>query len=501
MGVVLARSLDANQFNWDVAWLLHVAERVLDGARLYTDVFDENPPLIARFSTPAVGASRVSPLPAIVVYDVLVAALAVSSCAISFRSIRLGWPEWPEGYSIVLVSLLLCLQIILPGIDYGQRENLLFIALTPYLFAASARLAGRPLPRSHALFAGAFCAPGLALKPFFVATWLAVDLGVIWSGRDRWRCPENAVIAGFIGLFYPWLLVFNDGYRAVIALMFRIASSYQGSGLAALRPAGLFLGVGALTAFWLFRPTARNAEIRRVSVIAAMTLLGVAIYQGADFSYRYYPAEASSLFVLGLVGLGLTAPPGALREALRISTARIPALCMAALLLWSGATFALQTSRLVNRDPGDGTIVTALARLVGEYARGKPIWLMSTSVMPAFPVVNLSGAKWSSRYCCVSFVASQYSEQERRTNPFPYLDMARPSELEKRQYDEVIEDLEAQPPVLIIIDSSSNKQAIGPSTFRFLTYFQRDPRFARFFRDYRPLTNVGPYRVFARRGL
>jgi len=205
--------------------------------------------------------------------------------------------------------------------------------------------------------------------------------------------------------------------------------------------------------------------------------------------------------VLGLVGLGLTAPPGALREALRISTARIPALCMAALLLWSGATFALQTSRLVNRDPGDRTIVAELARLVGEYARGKPIWLMSTSVMPAFPVVNLSGAKWSSRYCCVSFVASQYSEQERRTNPFPYHDMARLSELEKRQYDEVIEDLEAQPPVLIIIDSSSNKQAIGPSTFRFLTYFKRDPRFARFFRDYRPLTNVGPYRVFARRGL
>ena len=31
-GAVLARSLIPAEFNWDVAWLLHVAERVLDGA-------------------------------------------------------------------------------------------------------------------------------------------------------------------------------------------------------------------------------------------------------------------------------------------------------------------------------------------------------------------------------------------------------------------------------------------------------------------------------------
>jgi hypothetical protein len=29
--------------------------------------------------------------------------------------------------------------------DYGQRENLLFIVLVPYLFSAAARIADRPL--------------------------------------------------------------------------------------------------------------------------------------------------------------------------------------------------------------------------------------------------------------------------------------------------------------------------------------------------------------------
>ena len=46
----------------DVAWFLHVAQRVLDGARLYVDVIEINPPLVAWLSMPAVIVEKVSGL-------------------------------------------------------------------------------------------------------------------------------------------------------------------------------------------------------------------------------------------------------------------------------------------------------------------------------------------------------------------------------------------------------------------------------------------------------
>ena len=42
----------------DVSWYLYVAERFLDGSRLYVDLGDVNPPLIVYLSTPPVLASR-----------------------------------------------------------------------------------------------------------------------------------------------------------------------------------------------------------------------------------------------------------------------------------------------------------------------------------------------------------------------------------------------------------------------------------------------------------
>jgi hypothetical protein len=73
------------------------------------------------------------------------------------------------------------------------------------------------------------------------------------------------------------------------------------------------------------------------------------------------------------------------------------------------------------------------------------------------------------------------------------------SPLEQRQYDEVIEDLRLQPPALLIVETSVRKQAFGDSDFRFLRYFLRDPRFARLFRDYEFITQVGAHRVYERR--
>ena len=49
------------------------------------------------------------------------------------------------------------------------------------------------------------------------------------------------------------------------------------------------------------------------------------------------------------------------------------------------------------------------------------------------------------------------------------------------------------------MDRSPDKQAFRHSDFDFLSYFLRDPRFARIFKAYDDLGSVGPYRVYKRR--
>jgi hypothetical protein len=139
-----------------------------------------------------------------------------------------------------------------------------------------------------------------------------------------------------------------------------------------------------------------------------------------------------------------------------------------------------------------------LIPIVTERARGKPIWVMSTMLYPAFPLVNLTGSVWASRFSCVLILPGVYTLEEKATSPFPYHPMDELSEMEQWQFDSVIEDLEARPPELIIVDAGAYKQTFGVTDFRFLRYFIRDPRFARIFENYRMLTRSGVFRVYER---
>ena len=127
VGTVVVRSLNPDEFNWDVGWLLYCAERMLDGARLYVDVIDENPPLIFWLGVPPVAAAKLFELPPILVFNLSVAALGLLGCAMSYRVLRTAWPESPTAHCVALAGLLLALVLVAPGQDFGQRENLLFI--------------------------------------------------------------------------------------------------------------------------------------------------------------------------------------------------------------------------------------------------------------------------------------------------------------------------------------------------------------------------------------
>jgi len=496
-GTVIVRSLNPDTFNYDVAWVLYCAEQILDGARLYVDLIDENPPLIFWLSVPPVALARLLGAPVVLVFNLLVALLALLSATLSYRALRWSRGEATPGYALALVVGLGCLTLILPARDFGQREHLMSIAVLPYLFAASARASGRRLPARSALAVGLLAGLGFAIKPYFLLVWIAVELYVARTARGGWRCPENALIVGIHAIYAPSVLLFAPAYLDVVAMTTQVLSSYkEWSPLTLLSPTAVIYVALAGGLFAMIRPSSLDRELRGVLLTASVALLACAIMQGTSWRYHFLPAELMALLLIGVISLGLVSHADSLRRLLRPPVAALPTIIVLLLSLWCGATLLRISAATFGWAGEPRSLIRALTRIVEERAPGQAIWLMSTSVNPAFPVVNLSGASWSSRFCCIWLAPALYTDAEKATRPFPYHDRDEMTELERFQIDAVIEDLEAAPPKLLIVDQSASKQAWGRTGFEFLPYFRRDPRFSDFFWQYRRVDAVGPFRIY-----
>jgi hypothetical protein len=501
-GSVVAQSFDANAFNRDIAWILYCAGRILDGGHLYADLIDENPPWVFWLSAPPVALARALGVRPILVYNVFVLGLIAISVGWCHRLLRLAWPSALRSYRVAVCGLLATAFVLLPDGEFGQRENLLIILVMPYLFSAAGWLADAPRSRVEGVGVGLLAAAGLILKPYYLLLWLCVE-GYLLLARPRtgsWKRAENGAIAATVLGYAACVLLWAPLYFEVVRMALQVYDAYGASGSPALllvnAATGRVLIASLLCA--LVRPAPIDRELRSVLLLAALALLAVALLQAKGFEYHYVAADVAAALLIVLVPLGLAARPEALRPLLRVRASVLPALALLLALAWAVPRFA---SALQQTPPWGGeqhTITTALRNVVQRHAGQEPILVLSSSVPPAFPVVNLSGAQWSSRFCCMWLIPGSYSARERTANPFPYHSLEAMGPIERYALDAVVEDMESLPPELIIVDRSPIKQGFGTGSFDFLSYFLRDPRFAALFEHYWKLFDVGDYRVYKR---
>jgi hypothetical protein len=76
--------------NTDVAWLLTVGERVLDGQRLYRDIIEINPPMAVLAFLPGIALGRALALDPKYVIDAQILLRAAASMLASARILRLS---------------------------------------------------------------------------------------------------------------------------------------------------------------------------------------------------------------------------------------------------------------------------------------------------------------------------------------------------------------------------------------------------------------------------
>jgi hypothetical protein len=504
--------------NHDVSWYLHMAGVMLNGGTAYVDVVDTNPPLIVMLTLAPVWAGRLVGLPPEWAFYAGVFLLAVLSGGWSSRLMGRVWPgASPATHGLLAIGVFFLL-LAFPKGDFGQREHLTVMLTLPYVLAAAVRSRGGTLSTGEAVLAGVAGAIGFALKPHFLLAWVAIEAALFiqlvrsrrasafadasadspepWRRRSALRNvlrPELLGAVATMAVYGGAVLVLFPQYVDVAR---RVWSVYGGLDSPVARLVALRewqIGLVALALIALIRLPRDLVSPLVIVGAAAAGFLAASLLQLKGWGYHMLPAQVFlALVFLVVIASVFQAWPDLAGFVRGGSTAILAAIAL--VLTVMSAKYLVEARQ---RAPND--TLAPLVSLVRQHAPDGPIAVlgMRTLVYPAFPLVNQTGARWSLRHHSLWFLPAFYEPQLSGSASMQALHTpAQMLPLERAFYEEILTDLCAAPPKLLVIERPSPLAPAGRRAIDLVAYYGQDGRFSRLFTIFQPLTDVGPFAVY-----
>ncbi|MCB9680721.1 MAG: hypothetical protein H6733_04545 [Alphaproteobacteria bacterium] len=497
--VLVVVAFVAEQVTWpllnhDVAAILHVAQRELHGEVLYTDLRQPNPPLIFLVSEGVVVVGEALGLGAVRAMALFQTTLVLGLWALASwvlrRSALLSLPGWR-------VAVWAMLTVLLPfaGYELGQREQLLFALVLPYLIGAAARVAGRPLGWGPGLLVGVLAGAGLALKPYFPPLFVLTELWVLAHTRrprDAVRGETVGVVA-FVAVFGAYVVWGTDyvdnlsfwlsGYKRYGAL----GMSFAGI-VGELKPPQLLL---TAIVWILARPRTPERGPRLlgdVLALATLPLLLSVFAQAKGFAYHIWPVHAAAvlLVVVSLIG---AAGAGSIWRYGPLVAGTLSAVYLLAAepqrravrderAYWPGGYEC--TPRVVR--PGvraaDTCALSDLVAYVGSLTEpGDAIAWVSPSVVPGAYVQTELLVRDVVRVSPL-LLPDLYPPEARDHDPFVFHTAADRPPVEQAILDGLRDDVIREAPALIVVDDRQPLLGFGAAHVDLVAFYRQEPQLA-----------------------
>lgn len=376
--------------NADVTWLITACEKLLDGQRLYVDVFELNPPAAIFLYLPAVALARALGVAPDTVVDAQVFLAAVLSLAVASRIVR-HCQLLDGAHESMVAAFVLAALTILPAQTFGQREHLALIAALPVIATLTARAQGARPPLWLIVVAGLGAGATICIKPYFV---LAIGLAAVAAALQRrsWRVLFTAElwIAGAVAIiyavctivFYPAFFtdlmpVLTDVYLPVRLPLWKL-----------LIGAPVALWVAAALIILILRRGAGPQPPLAVLLSASAGFAAAYIVQGKGWPYHSLPMLALVLIALAIA---IAYPRPAMAPDRNRDRAKSLAMSL-------GATAALGTLAVSSFAYLDIAVDTRAAiALVKQVAPPHPL-IVAITADPAigFPLVRAVDGRWIS---------------------------------------------------------------------------------------------------------
>lgn len=471
----------ARSANHDVAWFMYIAERMLEGERLYRDLLEANPPPAIWINFPAVLLGHLLPFNSLDIFRVgiVIAAggSALATAALLAQS-RLGRKVTP-----VVAALAALLLAITPGNSFGQREHLAAIALLPYLALVAATVDGASVSRRTRAAVGALAGAAVALKLPLLGLLVGAAAGAVILGLvrgRRWTLPAEHVAAlatvlaaaAAVALFHPVYFRYAGfiaphhyrfAYQSVPVILFASSVAF-------------YLLMFTLVGWLVLRRAAPTGTAAGVFLLGSAAAMAAVIVQHKGLDYHFI-----AVLVLATMSLGLLVCVGPLA-----SGGRGARLARAALTVGFAGGVLVGTTRDLSSKAG--YLVAAdlegkrLRRVLEAEKPGASILVLSSQLFDAFPLVNDLGLRFLGGFPCQWQIQRYYGfSAEPGTRDSIYHAVPLMPTLERLAYERIVRDLVQRRPDLLLVERSAavRRRAGTLWDFDFLTYLRADSAAAR----------------------
>jgi hypothetical protein len=457
--------------NTDVSWGLVMAEKLLDGQRLYVDIIEVNPPATPYLYVGPALLARLAGLPAEFVVDGLVFLAAGLSLWLAGR-ILLKAGLVADGDAWLLATVVAVALTILPAQTFGEREHIGLITFLPLLAACAARAKGDAPSWSMVIAAGIGAGITVVIKPHFAAAILCTAAAAALCARS-WRpllALENWIAAALLAAYCAWvLLAFPQFVSDVLPLVMAVYVPAKAKFLKFIIHFATPLWVTALLLIALLK---RRAALDPPFSLLLAASFGFSISffgQQKGWSYHSYPMLALALIalVLAFIDRWHRAPSEPAERPKRLAIAIMTALIAGTTFCWMN--FAVDCS--------------ALAPAIRALKSHPKMLALSSDLAIGHPLTRQVGGIWVSRVSALWITAGVWLRRRNET-----LDPQTDARLEvyaARDRAMLAEDIARHQPDVILVDLMK--------TIDWLAWARSDPALAeqmRSYRDYQKLDDV-----------
>lgn len=471
----------------DVVWQLWVARQLNSGFHLYTDISEVNPPLWFWMAQPAIALADLLKLAPVTVYRILIALygfvglwLIAGLCEGLRGENRNAW----------LVSLALA-YFGIGWVFFGQREHMVFMASTAYVFMCVRRAENLPVSLRSAVVVGLYAASGIALKHYFSLVVIGLELWLLWQRRGnaglfikKIMRPELIILLMAAVLYAGAILWFTPAYLHDTVPLIRLAYQHYDLNtwqLVNQRSFYLMLVVGLLF-LTQRRASSTTCYAMTVSMIVFFCIM---LLQNKGFYYHYFVMNGL-IFALALYQIltrtfmikmqAVTLPVKSEKlynNIVLVFMAMIASGIMQQYIVYG--VYQVKSSIKYKTD-------------VASLSTTGPMSLLSSRVPMTITASQMAGQSWGQRYYILWTAPIINLDRETQTVS------SRNAVATLRQT--LVSDLVCQPPDVIFVDTGKGEYPESRTPINYLVFFSRDRRFADLMQHYRYIKSIDDFMVY-----
>ena len=448
--------------NHDTSWYLVATRKWLDGARLYVDLIEVNPPLNFYYTVPAIWVADATGMGDLQAQTLVTTGLMTASLLwvwhilYSTKTLNLRFK------SAILAGSAVALFVPFLG-DFAQREHAFVIFLLPYLIGLSFSV-GEQRSSSPEMLRAFYAGFGLCLKPHFMLVPAAITVALCL--RDRSLRPiimaSNWVIFA-MGLGYVALVksLHPEYLDEIVPMALQVYGAYGFSASKVIANAnpGL-LGLFCCLSFLVFRARQSHRFIPLLAGIFGCVLVYCAQWTGYGYQAAPFVALISLVCIWTLADQNFERSPHLLA-----------ATCLL-IIAFDGVRGGTYRSPATE-------VLKPYVNLVGPKPR---LAVFSSSLWPSFPLAIAADATWTSRYPALWLVPGAFNklQSEECGTDTPACSEAKNILLRTRT--NIVSDfIEGQADLLVV---DNKPYYINDPSFNYIDFLSDDDRFKQHFQSY-----------------